>query len=526
VNELYKDIGQKRRKRCIERENDVIFLLRQCSLLDTIIGRQVEDDDDSGYKNDPATATGQMPKRDEFDRDMTSFAILARRRRQMKRMKVLSESLERRDRRNKRKQKQQDTTTLSPMATMTKSKIQEAYEDTDNEISNEEINDRTTRRNALCDAIQLVLGNVDDKYVDLKILIHIFEMWKDKYQEDFDKCFAYLSFVDLACVLVKAEFLDQLDLLGLQQQNYDDDEDMMEMEESTSCTVLSDFCFYHDLKICKVSKSKDDNNNDDGRKGKSENHVLHALCCKVFIPHLLSLVQTTSAVAAAERSGGSDEKKNVCGGYDPFSSQQSHSISQFYSSLLECLPVNDQEENRAKVEKAVLKCFRQAVYDMAVPVLNTVAVKDSLKKANNVVNVNSDENHEAIIFATLGQTLRLKKLVVNMISYWVPCLFRNGVCEKELAKFIFIDVIAGRILPILTTWTNILTSPEGGMISITNLETENGNTAMDIKRAPSIEKEVLSEIWDIVKKTGWLEEEQFMLSAAPLRAAANIHKLL
>jgi hypothetical protein len=103
------------------------------------------------------------------------------------------------------------------------------------------------------------------------------------------------------------------------------------------------------------------------------------------------------------------------------------------------------------------------------------------------------EKFDAIAFAAFGQIYYWKKIISNCCGCWAPILQKSD--SIVFAKMVLQDVFSARLVPLLTVLGNM----------------ENV-TVHDVVRS------VVSEVYQCISKTQWLEMEELMDYSAPLRA--------
>jgi len=385
LEELYQDLGAKRNEKMKACEDDMISTLEEHGLLDYVVGRQ------------PATSNTQkngdaLSMVDEFGRDVSSMKTLARSKKRVERRKRRAES-------NDRRRHDGEHSAMNEKSYL-------EYEDTDADVSDNEMMDRGERRGALGDAVQVVLDEMDDDFTSLASLLSLFRKWDETQPEDYKQCYAHLALVDLISVFARAEFCKKLDLLCLE-----------EVKEGAS---LEDFEWLAAFKESNLLQSNSETGAD---AGKVKKLPLDLLIEKICFGKFRSFFK------------GSDKHKHddSTWSFDPFSKRQSQSLSSFYKSLVSNLSSPAEKNAICAFVHDYINSFLQ---DMAVPIV----------KREIAIPTKSDiETDDAYKFATLGQLHRLKKLVLNIVAFWYPTLGE----PLDMAKFCLVDIIAYRFLPIL-----------------------------------------------------------------------------
>ena len=432
IIDLYYDIAMKHEQNWREWEDDVIATLVEKKMLDYVVGRQPKIES----KNDEISV-------DEFGRDRRSLESLVRTKRREKRQRVRAESKDRRVKSLKR-MKQQSIANMEA----------QAYEDSDLDVSDNELMDREERRSAYSDAIRLVINETEEEYSTPLKLLSTFKTWRMQNKADYDQCYANLALTDLMNVFIRVESCEKLDLICFIKEKKDT---LMSMENFSWFTALQEF---------NVSST-----NDEGVDGA---HGTIGMKTQTLAPQFAEFFLSTL----------SHQDKDY-GSYDPFSMEQTNSMVSFCSLLFAHLN-REGETLRGKISRSVIEHLNNFVQNLAFPVISS--------------NAEDDVIDEVIIFATLGQLFRLKKLVRNLTK-WYPTLTKE--VQLQLAKFCLVDVIAYRFLPI---W----------------------NISERILKKDLVEETLalLKDVWKCIKDSGWLKIKDLTFSSAPLRSVVAARNLV
>ena len=403
---LYRDIGEKRLARWRELEDDVVEVLGGGSgtsdngsgivggrdWLDYMVGRQSQSAQNASRHGNGNGHRGQMqmqPEMDEFGRDIRSMESLARSKKRMERERRQAESQDRRQSNN---------------ATVSDTGIDANYpEDTDADVSDNELMDRQERRDAFSDALQVALeGTMSDEFTSLHPLLSFFQSWHDAHPDDYRKCYVNLALADLISVLARAEFCKKLDLLCLSSSS---------SSFSTNAYTLDEFQWYHALENSFLSKNEE-------YEANSKRPI-------EIITKRVSLEALRSCMSYKQESGSSIWP------YDPFSKRQSKRLSLFCGSMLSKL--SDKEEAVSELQPIIYDYINSYLQEMCFPIL----------KGQVDISGTDSETLKMYEFATIGQLYRLERLLMNILEYWYPVL-ENSLL---LAKFCFVDIITYRFLP-------------------------------------------------------------------------------
>jgi hypothetical protein len=440
-----RDLSAKDQGHLRDLEDDVVSLLLEETLLKTVIGRKPTTFEESSTS---------APVVDEFGRDVRSLKSLGRSKRLRHRRKARQESRDRR----------------SSLA-LQDSTIFQCYEDTDGELSDNELMDRGERRHALSDAVQVALDELEEEYISVSALISLFMDFAISYPEEYKQCYASLSLVDLMSILARAEFCRKLDFSRL-----------MNGDGLCQDGSLHDFAWHNglvnlDKKVCE----KDDSNLKESSEDTSALSLLtQRLCFDVF-----------SFALIGEKLGG---ESNFFV-FDPFSEKQTKAMTTMFESIAS----NLSKKSRAKKEQLatnVLDYITGFLQHMAIPLVNHDALQILLDGSSH----ESDDRIDAVRYATVGQLYRLKKLILNISRYWGSVM--EGSLNDKLAKFCLLDVIAYRFLPVLET-------------------VENDGDSKFTEETTLILKSVVNGI----KEANWMNRSNLMLSSAPIRVVQSKYKI-
>jgi hypothetical protein len=174
-----------------EWQDDVASSLRDAQLLDQVLGRQPQQQQQPGVL--PLTSSSDVVVVDEFGRD------------------VQSQDLRLREKRYRQRVVQEESTSTS---TSMSSCIF---------ISVAERRDYRERYHALKEALRVALGELEDEYTSLEQLTKVFLGWKTCHAEEYRQCYASLSLGDLAAVLVKVDMCRSTWLSAMLEDDDDDE---------------------------------------------------------------------------------------------------------------------------------------------------------------------------------------------------------------------------------------------------------------------------------------------------------------
>lgn len=460
IQEQEVDSAEQQRVRSRQREDDFAAILHSRSLLDSIIGRQIQQIEENNT----------TPPVDEFGRDIQSAEALARERRIVRRRRVRKESTERIEKRQKARQQRQDAVAEAVTS----------VDDSDADLSDNELEEQIQRMDALEEALLLAKDELDDRYCSLSVLQDLFLSWSKHSPDDYKRCYAKLSLVDLSAVLVKAETCTKISTLRCTDAS------------GPNIYNVTDFDWVVTASSFESSETPQEDNDQDEEKpskGEAENNsgsdegedkLVCAISRKVILPYLLLLLGVGSDGHA---------RKPL---YDPFSSHQTDMVK----SLLHFFKEIYTDTNALqRCTKNILNVVKATIESSAVLLVKSDALKVlEGKETNGGTDEDQQTLKDAVTYSIFEQAHRLQKLSGNAASLSSQ-LGDKSKPQRELASLILMEVIAARLLPILSLLQN--TGISGA------------------QRADATLQKVVEDI----KEAGWFDDEALMLQTAPIRAA-------
>mmetsp|Transcript_27176 Transcript_27176/g.54389 ORF Transcript_27176/g.54389 Transcript_27176/m.54389 type:complete len:838 (+) Transcript_27176:117-2630(+) len=336
-----------------------------------------------------------------------------------------------------------------------------------------EVDEWKQRNKAVNDAVALIPNSVNEDYRSIANLDSLFLEWQRLYPEDYKSSFAQMSLVKMASVLVRLELCQRWNLLGLSRS--------IGGESQLHVNEISEFRWFQCFKSNNgTSLTKD---------------VLLQIIEKEIVARLL---RSLSFYNEAE---GGESTEHLYGVYNPFSADQTKHMCAFLKSMLGYMSTeetgtsNSCEKTIESVSVALLSLVRKCIERMTIPVLNPSNIKRETNKfvtKDGAIEFDS-EKKDAIAYASVVQAKELCTLVTNMLQFWYPIIRDKAV---DLLKFVFTDIISHRIIPVIQT-----------------LQTISNECNCDLG------KTLISDVLDAA--SGLLDEEEWMLQAAPLRVAAQ-----
>lgn len=325
-----------------EWENDMIAVLYQYDRLDQVLGKQPDP-----VLYDPVSSLGTLV--DEFGRDVKSQATVQREQRARRRQKI----------------RQQRETWRG--------------DESDGNVSDEEKENLRERHNALQQALQLAMNELDSEYTVLQNVVDVFAEWRHHYPHDYKQCYASLSLADLATVLIQAELCSLNDPWN-ESEGYN---------ESKWMTVLH---------------------------GADESGVLD----KAGVERVLEKAVDPAVSGLLS-----------CSGYNVVSTRQSRCLSQFVKNVVRLAPESPAAN---KLRSKLADYMTSYLLELSIPIVS---------KGGTVAENDPEELKEAMEGATIGQMYRLEKVLCNIILQWSAVLseetsFVETVLDFAASKFLFL----------------------------------------------------------------------------------------
>ena len=360
------------------------------------------------------------------------------------------------------------------------------YTNEDN-IDAADIDEWKRRHDALVQAIDIIPNLVKDDYLSISNLCKLFHHWESTYPEDYANCYADYSLIQMISVLVRLELCSRLDVLELYSEP-------PQQSTNTQCLDVSEFKWFQDLKKSYLQPT------DETMPPKS---ILLEIVQKQIVRRLLD--------AFSFEDGRARKAKQKCGVYDPFSAAQTKRMCTMFKSVIECSSGSSTkngkaicEETAEKVLNALLSLVKNSLKTMAVPIVDSTKVT---MVGNQCVARDGPEERvdretvDAITYANIIQANAMCALVNNVLEHWYPILTKQLVSHQvaALVQYTFADIISLRILPILHLLHDV------------------GNNETCIVLAKTSIKEIL----ETLRVAGLYDKDEWMLFAAPLRAAAE-----
>jgi len=522
---------------------------------------------------------------DEFGRDVKDKESMARSKRRDMRRRVRLEARERRkyatitanDAANCNADAGSNASTDNETNTIYEQERAD-YQDSDLDATDEELMEWEERRMALSDAIQILLDELDQKYTSTSDLISLFRRWFETYPDDYRRCYASLSLVDLVDVFVRIDLCRE-GCLDFTAGCFDttDTERISTGDGWSRRNISKKFSWFGELEeldrhVMMVSADASGKGHNDGGMAvdgsEDENEhertldlLIQKMCQRIF--HFPPLDHDPTSPSTNKRRSYDDDDdddgdngtKKGCSmlDFNPTSAKQSRAISSFYRSLVlhsdrrgtqqTSRSNNDNDArifNGMKISTTmkltqrefgtnVLNYLKHFLDAIAIPILRRhVVVHEILEYASptttfsTTVTGNYDEEClDAITFATFGQMHRLTKLASNVCTFWYP-LMKDHERDEEANIIRLAEKFTNFCLldVVASRLLPILSSLEASSSDI-----EANNDGKHVRFIDSgCRKEIRTAfafVFESIKKVGWFDRADLMLQTAPIRAAAS-----
>jgi hypothetical protein len=417
---------------------DMVAILFKHDRLDRVLGHQVDHPDevfdplqtDVAAPRDGGGGGGAVGAAgvDEFGRSVQSLSALQREHRRRRRNRIRGQRAQTGSRRGGPLDVLQVDVDGQLSSPSSQQRSRWREDESDAYLSDDEREAFRERHNALLRALDVAVHELDDEFTSLQNLVDVFARWKREHGDDYRQCYAGLSLADLASVLILTELCALNDPWN-ESGGYNEGRWTAVIKSAMDLGLLDDAGF---------------------------DRVLE----KSVYPSVCDLL---------DRSG-----------YAIVSSRQSSALASFVKHVVKVSPPGSVYAEKTK--RKVQEYLALSLLDITIPIVRN--------EPN--AGVGSDELQEAIEGATVGQVHSLKKLVVNIVTYWGPILATE-------------DAFVGSVLDFISTKFLFLLS-----------SLQQGVTASQFSESPS---ELFGEVWDALLPTGWLTDPKWMLQTMAIRAA-------
>jgi hypothetical protein len=181
-------------------------------------------------------------------------------------------------------------------------------------------------------------------------------------------------------------------------------------------------------------------------------------------------------------------------GINLISSHQTRSMCTFLSHLQKLLPAGHTQWIDLGIH--FTSHLMHSLDEMTIPILKMDA---KIEQANVATQSKCEELDEAIFAATYGQLHRIKKMLTNVFLYWVPILPPSTELRTLLLHF-----ISNKLIILLSSLNHL-------------------NRSDAVSETPS---DIFQSIYQLLVRSGWLEEPNNMLVTATIRAAAKAYNIV
>jgi hypothetical protein len=458
------DITWTRMERFLEWANDCTEVLEMRGLLrDRVAGANVDPSASGSVR-----ATAYV---DEFGRDLSSMSSIARVKRWNLRRKRCGKRL------------QEVTSDSQDLPSSLKNGTECSNDDN---FDDAEIEEWRQRRNAVEQAIGIIPNLVKDDYLSISNLCSLFFDWELMYPDDYANSYAEMSIIRMLEVLAKLE-CEKWNVLNLYSESSTEFTWVQALEKET--TQVDGFGGVGDTST-KTSPYK---------------VILLEVVKKEVLGHMLDVFSFQDATKGGIKQHGI---------YDPFSETQTKTLCLMLKStfafFLKFSENNSRmlcEETAEKVLTALLSLLKYYIGKLTVPIIDAseiILIKNEFATKDGSTAFDS-ETSDAIAYASIVQVRELCKLVTHVLRHWYPIINERLQHQHDriapLVRFVFSDLVSLRILPTLHSSYDIVS----------------GSSAND--ESGLLEK--FLEVSDAIESTGLMDNDEWMLMAAPLRAATK-----
>lgn len=301
-------------------------------------------------------------------------------------------------------------------------------------LSDNEQEDFRERHSALQEALSVALDSLDEQFTKLQWLVDEFALWKKDYPVEYKQCYASLSLADLASVLVRAELCELNDPWN-ESEGYNEAKWTTVIRSAQSLGLLDDV-------------------------------AIERLMEKSVLPAIQTLI--------------SKEGLNLCSG------KEVKAMGAFLRHVEPFLP--PKSAAGATLKASLVNYVQMYITRIAIPIPSHLAEEQS--SSESLADVDAEK--VALQYAAIGQLHRIKKVLTNVLIWWVPVLQANHM----FGEFI-LDFIGNKFLLLLSA-----TRP------------------FEQPRFSASPTDIFAEIWNTLQPTGWLNDPNLLVTSATVRAAA------
>ena len=166
------------------------------------------------------------------------------------------------------------------------------------------------------------------------------------------------------------------------------------------------------------------------------------------------------------------------------STRHCHSMARFYQHTVELIPNPHTSVLVDKLNRQLVQYLSEKLNGIAIPIL-----KSNVSVGNSTDDDDMSAVRDAVRYAQSGQLRRLEKMLQNLLRYFAPVL------GKLLAEPV-LDFVSSQLLYLLSSLPD---------------------TAVQEK------KRVFVAVWESLQPLGWLEQSEYLLQSAPIRAASMVY---
>ena len=391
-----------------------------------------------------------------------------------------------------------------------KDRIEYIHRNNNRAIIKREDHDEEERSKILQEALSAALEDLDQKYTSVTQLKIIFDGWFAAYVDDYQQCFATLSFGDLYAVLMQAELCKSNlfpDVLSSLNRAASQEQPILEI----------DHCFSDTSKDQEKEEEKYTAKNKSSKVTIENEGRLARVVEKGVLPVLVKILNN-------DEDGGNDNDSL----YLFFSSIKSRLISKLINDVaIQPLQHGQNSSNgkslnsnlRQQLQNLVSTAIKNALGGISIPLLN--------KGNSSGCDDDSGNNGTSLAFrfASVYLVQILQQALCNIIIYWFPLIDvdtnsnSSSDGQAETGIHCVLNFINEKYLVLLS--------------SIENAEEATSSSSSSSSSEPSLSsaKAFFKPVWEALNNTNTesrsniIELPSLMLSTLPLRAAARAYEL-
>ena len=341
-----------------------------------------------------------------------------------------------------------------------------------------EDHDEDERAKILQEALSVALEDLDQEYTSATLLKSIFDEWFAAYFDDYQQCFATLSFGDLYAVLIQVELYKSDFFSNI----------LSSVREVDQRILLA-------LDRCFVEPSKEPIKEDNTAKKSQTNRVatenagrLTRIVEKGILPLLTKILNPTENEDSFHLFFSTSKSRLIS---RLIQDAAFRPLQQGEKSIPESDPSSRNSSVQQQLQRLVNAAIQKSLENVSIPLLNKESGGDNTSEGLDC----------SIKYARLYQIQILQQTLCNMILHWFPLIDLDVDSGSESGIHFVLNFINDKYLVLLSS--------------------------MDNSNEEQSAKDFFKQIWEALNadSRNIIESPSLMLLTMPLRAAARAYQL-